>query len=711
MKHGSMLAGLVLMLSSAAVSLEGIVQDNTGKPVPFAYVGALNPDFSPLADAITGPEGRFTLAQSTLKGYLVIQPPAKEDAAKNKVFSLQPRMYSLEGNSGELLLKLPPAVTWVLEAYDEQGTLMRWGSFQKQGQIGGQYMYAVNLEDESIPAACWPIFGALAGAEGGPREQGIPGMLFQPGETAALYMLFWSVPGYGKLMLRADNAGKGFSGKTAGDAQTILVNLELARTAVADLKRRASVYPPNAAQEIAALDQRLHDAASAGTPPARAAKSDAVLAEALRLRDRLELESARAAIPKMRQGTLKVSLKPAAGVDLSQCQVAVDQKNHDFIFNVFEGSPYNATAFEQARNAGFEWATVLLGWNWTQSPAIRKTELDGVFGISKLKKLGYQIKAHGVVWMQEYGILPDKARTMEAPALVKAALEHQQAVMSTFDSSISLWEAMNEPANTNVAALPRETMMDLLGTAAKNAAALGKPVLVNNPHEWSYGAKYLMHGTDNQPLNEYPLTFSDFLKRAKKNGALDTIDIVGLQLYPGVHYSEMFAHLQGPAFTPAYVEDQLDRYAQLGKTVHITELSMPSTYDPSWVSGYWREPWSESTQADYAEAVYTIAFAHPNVQSVGWWDISDAKPSVVTGGMIRKDGTPKPVFERLQALIRQWTTHESKNLSSEGTAEFTGFGGEYSITVKLPDGKEIHKDIHLLERETIEVALETGSAK
>ncbi|HPO15595.1 MAG TPA: endo-1,4-beta-xylanase [Candidatus Hydrogenedentes bacterium] len=711
MKHGLMLGSFLLILSSAAVSLDGVVQDNSGKPVPFAYVGLLNPDFSPVADAITGAEGRFTLAQSAPGGYLVIQPPSKEDAAKNKVFSLQPRMYSLEGNSGELLLKLPPAVTWVLEAYDEKGSLMRWGSFQNQGQVGGQYMYAVNMEDESIPAACWPIFGALAGAEGGPREQGLPGMLLQPGETAALYMLFWMAPGYGKLMLRADNAGKGFSGKAAGDAQTILINLELARTAVADLQRRANVYPPNAAQEIAALDQRLQEAMAAASPPARAAKSDAVLAEALRLRDRLELDSARAAIPKIRQGTLKVLLKPVSGINLSQCQVSVDQENHDFIFNVFEGSPYNAKAFEQARNAGFEWATVLLGWNWTQSPALRKSELDGVFGISKLKKLGYQIKAHGVVWMQEYGILPDKARTMEASALVKAALEHQQALLDTFDPSISLWEAINEPANTNVVALPRETMMELMAKAAQNASALGKPVLVNNPHEWSYGAKYLMYGTDNQPLNDYPLTFSDFLKRAGKNGALDKVNIVGLQLYPGVHYSEMFAHLQGPAFTPAYVADQLDRYAQLGKTVHITELSMPSTYDPAWFSGYWREPWTESTQADYAEAVYTIAFAHPSVQSVGWWDISDAKPSVVTGGMIRKDGTPKPVFERLQGLLQQWTTRETKNLSSEGTAEFMGFGGAYSVTVKLPDGKEIHKDIHLLERETIEVSLEMGMAK
>ena len=709
---------IALLLSCLAIpglasgaGLGGTIRGTDGAPMAFAYVGLLDTAFAPVDQAISELDGRFTLGHAAQQGFLVVQPPPREDATGHNAYPYQPRIYALAGDESELDLRLPPAVSIILEAYDGKGRLLRWQDFQKLGVHGGQFMYATNLQDEAVPAACWPVHGRLTGAKGGSREEGLPAILAEPGQDIAVNVLFWPTQGYGKLLLRADNNGAGYAGKKAGASRLVLLNLELARTAVHALESHQGTYEEAARAGIGALRERLGACAQSEDRAACAAAADAILAEALRLRDRLELERARAEIPRVRKGTLEVCLENLGGLDPADVTISLEQGRHDFLFGAFEGSPYNGEAFETARKAGFEYATVLLGWNWTASPAVKTAQIDHVFGISKLRELGYRIKAHGVVWMQDYGILPERAKRMDHAELCTAALEHQQALLKTFGESIDVWEAMNEPANTNVVGLARADMLALLGTAASNIAALGKPALVNSPHEFSYGAKFLIHGRDNLPKDGYPLTFSAFLGLPEAAGALEGIETIGLQFYPGFHLNEDFGGQQGPAYTPAYILDTLDRYRRFGKTLHITELSMPSSYRKDWFSGYWREPWTEATQADYAEAVFTLAFAHPQVQSVGWWDIMDSKPSVITGGLLHEDGSPKPVFARLESLIAAWTTHEEEAPDAEGKATFAGYGGDYILTVLLPDGREISRGVHLLERQQAEMSIDVGAAQ
>ena len=131
-------------------------------------------------------------------------------------------------------------------------------------------------------------------------------------------------------------------------------------------------------------------------------------------------------------------------------------------------------------------------------------------------------------------------------------------------------------------------------------------------------------------------------------------DVVGLQYYPGFHFNESFGGLQGPATTPSWLVDTFARYAALKRPIHITEFSVPSSYQSDWTSGYWREPWTEQTQADYAEMVFTLAYADPNVHSITWWDVMDKKSSVTTGGLCDANGAPKPALARLKKLIADW---------------------------------------------------------
>ena len=686
----------------ACGAVSGSVRGTGGEPIPYTFVALLSDSFGTVGYAVTDESGAFSIDGNASKGYLVVQPPAEEDTAGYGIYRAQPRMYEL-GSNDRVDIRLPAVGCLVLQAYDSDGTLMRWEDFRKQGLFSEQFIYATNLEDQARPATCWPVYDKTARDLGSPREKGLPALACETGGVYAAQVLFWPVPGYGKLHLRADNAGAGFAIKNPGDAHVLELNVELARTAVANLERRVPAFGglQDSKAKVAAAKEALESVLAEPDAKKRAAAADTVLASALRLRDELEVAAAKAAVPSARTGTVQLKVKDASGVPVAGCTVRAKQRSHDFLFGVFEGSPYNARAFKAAREAGFELATVLLGWNWTDAKGgkVDKAGIEHTFGISALGRLGYTVKAHGVVWLQQYGIMPDRALALSHQDLCSAALEQEDALLGAFGGSITIWEAMNEPAATNQVNMPRAMVHELLAGAAQQIKKRpGLTSLVNSPHEVYYGAQYTFFGTDNKPTTDYPVTYSEALEMASKTKALEHIDVIGLQFYPGFHFNETFGGLQGPAAPPSWLVDTLERYSAFGKPIHITEFSTPSSYESDWTSGYWREPWTETTQADYAEAAFLLAFGNPNVQSITWWDVSDVKPSVITGGLINPDGSPKPALERIQGLIREWTTETTVETNGQGVAELTGFAGQYDLEVQLPNGKTFSGEVHLDER-------------
>src|ERR671938_200851 len=72
----------------------------------------------------------------------------------------------------------------------------------------------------------------------------------------------------------------------------------------------------------------------------------------------------------------------------------------------------------------------------------------------------------------------------------------------------------------------------------------------------------------------------------------------------------------------------------------------------SQTAGWWHRPWDAPTQADWAEAFYTLCFAQPEVEAVTWWDFAD--PGFWPwGGMLDHDEQPKPIYHRLIDLTTQ----------------------------------------------------------
>jgi len=694
---GLTLLPLLLSALAAGAPLSGKVSGAHHEPIPFAYVATMNKAWQIQEETIAGEDGSFRFAAAAFDGLLMVQPPAKPDANGINVFTWQPRVFAIDPGMESLALSLPPAVTYYVTAYTPDGQLMRWKHFKELAPQLAPFLYATDADGGVLPATVWPVFGTLTGSDSGPRDDGLPALVMEPGQTPFVNALYWPLSGHGKLHLRVPAPTL----NAAGQSKRILWNHALAQEQ----------------ERLAKTEAEAGFSAGAGVPPvldvaeptlAEIRAWDDFTSKGLAWRNQNALRRAAHGAETARKGKFSVALRGADGTDYSAYTLKVTQRTRGFLFGAYEGSPYNEQAYSLARDAGCALAVVLPAWGWCKDVAGDRASLNETFGLDGMRDLGLPIKVHGATWMlDEFNILPKEVVGRPAAEIIQGALAYQAALLKTLAGETLIWEVINEPATTNSVGLSRSEMIKLMQGATQAARAAGKPTLVNSPPEFDFGRKFQTYTVKGQPQNAYPDSFVSFLKEAQRAGALKEIDIIGLQVYPGFHWPSRSGVLEGPCLAPADFARLLDTFAAFGKSVHVTEFSIPSSYGDGWRAGHWPGPWSEATQAEYTEAAYRIAFGHPAVGSIGWWDITDAKPSMVTGGLVRADGTPKPAYERMAALIAGWTSNISQPFPAEGRFDAPLYSGAFTLTVEGPGGYRHEENFVLFEgwSRAIEVTL------
>jgi endo-1,4-beta-xylanase len=151
------------------------------------------------------------------------------------------------------------------------------------------------------------------------------------------------------------------------------------------------------------------------------------------------------------------------------------------------------------------------------------------------------------------------------------------------------------------------------------------------------------------------------------------------------------SHMHSGEWTMDRVWQVCETYAKIGLPIHFTEatvLSGPKEKPmKDWKSrrpGWLTTPEEEAKQADYVERFYTTLFSHPAVEAVTWWDFSDAGAWMgAPAGFLRRDMSPKPVYERLLGRIKGawWTKRAEAVTGEDGRARLRGFLGSYAATV------------------------------
>jgi GH35 family endo-1,4-beta-xylanase len=133
----------------------------------------------------------------------------------------------------------------------------------------------------------------------------------------------------------------------------------------------------------------------------------------------------------------------------------------------------------------------------------------------------------------------------------------------------------------------------------------------------------------------------------------------------------------------------LERYSQFGLPLHFTEntiisgdLMPPHIVDLNdWQVESWPStPEGEERQAREIIEMYSILFAHPLVEAITTWDMTDGKWLKAPSGLLREDNSIKPAFTELEKKINgEWRTETSLVTGISGEAFFEGFRGDYEI--------------------------------
>ena len=212
--------------------------------------------------------------------------------------------------------------------------------------------------------------------------------------------------------------------------------------------------------------------------------------------------------------------------------------------------------------------------------------------------------------------------------------------------------------------------------------------------EWSFktAEKYLRDNTlviNDAHLNVWAGAFNYhrsayYMQIERELHSGSRIDAIGMQFH-------MFFPRETEAastrlyYTPSHLYEVMDTYADLGRPLQITEITVPA---------YSATAEDEAIQADILEWLYSIWFSHPAVRQIIYWNLVDgyaayapqgdmsAGENQYFGGLLRFDLSKKPAYHRLYELIhRRWHTEADLTTDKDGNCSFRGFFGQYALTV------------------------------
>jgi endo-1,4-beta-xylanase len=400
----------------------------------------------------------------------------------------------------------------------------------------------------------------------------------------------------------------------------------------------------------------------------------------LTAREKQLLDGAAERINQYRKGNSTIYVVDSDGKPLSNAIINVEMLNHDFLFgcNSFRidrcGSDKLDKAYEDAFAGLFNYAT--LPFYWSGYGNIRGgRDIDGLKYIAEWAQAhNIKTKGHPLVWASH--MVPDRLPG-DINKLDKVVEEHITDVTKEFDGLIDFWDVINEPVVASSVDNPIGKWTKTHTPATSTAMAL------DWAHNASPGASML--------VNDYRTddAFHQILGDAKAEGG--EFNAVGLQ-----------SHMHKGTWPLDKVWDVCEKFSDFGVPIHFTEVTVLSgalKTDDDWSSfhsGWKTTDEGEAIQANYVEALYTLLFSNPSVEAITWWELSDLGDSQgAPSGLLRKDMSPKPAYDRLKNLIHeQWWTRTNLLTDPQGTANWQGFYGEYSITISIGSQK-VNARVHL----------------
>lgn len=374
-----------------------------------------------------------------------------------------------------------------------------------------------------------------------------------------------------------------------------------------------------------------------------------------------------------RTAEVSLILKDESGIPIPEgTPVEIEQIEHEFLFgcNLFPLGQFNDEQLNESYDKHwrglFNYATLPFYW-WefnrdgsSKNPAVLRSRIDWC------QKHGIPMKGHPLAWnYMDPPWLPND--TTEA---MRLQMERIERVLKEHANEVRYWDVVNEATIFDREDLPE-----------------GPRILTRAIHE--VGTRDYIRDAFRIANETAPGCFfliNDFVYEATyaEQVVAQLVDGASRPLYDGIGIQ---AHQHTGAWEPKKIWMICEQYAHFKKPIHFTETTFVSG-DRGWdleknIPGYdWvSTPEGEARQADEVERFYTIAFSHPSVGSLSWWDLTDRAAWMgAPAGLIRENMSPKPAYERLRHLIKErWWTNLRTKTGPGGTVRFRGYYGLHEI--------------------------------
>ena len=390
-------------------------------------------------------------------------------------------------------------------------------------------------------------------------------------------------------------------------------------------------------------------------------------------------------IRKNRTAEATITILQPDGTPLAEQEVTIEQTRHKFLFGTaafdlvpFTNGEYQGEKLEQAGqraeklSALFNAATLPFYWARFEPQRGKPLTEETKHAAQWCRGRGLVVKGHPLCW---HTLTADWLLDMNNAKILQEQTARIRRDVSDFRGLIDMWDVINEAVimpvfdkyDNGITRLCKEMgRIKLIKTLFETART-------ENP-----AATLLINDFDVSPA--YDILVEGCLEAEIK------IDVIGIQ-----------SHMHQGYWGVEKTLKVLENFERFNLPIHFTETTLVSGHlmppEIADLNDYQVEEWpttpeGEERQTEEAILHYTTLFAHPLVEGITWWDMSDGGWLNAPAGLIRRDGTSKPAYEELLKLVKGewWTPLTKRTTNEQGEIQFSGCFGEYDL---LYDGKRV----------------------
>lgn len=374
-----------------------------------------------------------------------------------------------------------------------------------------------------------------------------------------------------------------------------------------------------------------------------------------------------------------LTVTDARGVALANTEITLTQINHAFGFGN-TGFDFVSLANDEPDDIGtqnlatlyadiFNTATLPFYWGRFEPQRGEPDTVRLQRAARWFQQRGIAVKGHPLAW---HTVQPDWLLGLPVDEVERLQRERIRREVANFEGLVDTWDVINE-----VVIMPNFAGGD--NGITPLARARGRIPMIRMAFEEARAAN--AHAT--LLLNDFDLSnaYECLIEGVLEAGI--EIDAIGLQTHMHQGYWGEDAMLA-----------MVDRFARYALPLHLTETSLVSGQTmpdhivdlndyqvPEWPS----TPAGEARQADEVDRHYRSLVAHPAVEAITYWGITDAGAWLGAPiGLVRADGTPKPAYHALHTLVKdEWWLNSTSVLTDPlGRVSVSGFAGDYEVRVR-----------------------------